>query len=60
LIDHDAINRAHEMAFRDARLEHARMGRSVCVGRDGKVIWLTPTEVFAQYGLDEFGRPKSV
>jgi len=33
------------------------MGRSVCEGRDGKVAWITPAEIFARYGLDEFGRP---
>lgn len=57
-IDHAAINAALEVTFRELRLEHARMGRSVCQSRDGKVVWLTPAEVFAEYGLDEFGRPK--
>jgi GGDEF domain-containing protein len=56
-IDHEAVNRAHELAARDALLEHARMGRSVCEGRDGKVVWFTPAEIFARYGFDEFGRP---
>jgi hypothetical protein len=23
------------------------------------VIWITPAEIFARYGLDEFGRPKT-
>lgn len=49
---------ALEVAVREALLEHARMGRSVCEGRDGKVVWITPAEIFARYGLDEFGRPK--
>jgi hypothetical protein len=22
------------------------------------VVWITPAEIFARYGLDEFGRPK--
>jgi len=57
LIDHVAINCALSLAARDALLEHARMGRSVCEGRDGKVIWITPAEIFARYGFDEFGRP---
>ena len=56
-IDHAAIDRAHALATRDALLEHARMGRSVCEWRDGKVVWITPTEIFARYGFDEFGRP---
>ena len=57
LLDYAAIERAQELATRDALLEHARMGRSVCEGRDGKVIWITPAEIFARYGFDEFGRP---
>lgn len=58
LIDHAAVDRAHAAANNEALLEHARMGRSVCEGRDGKVVWITPAEIFARYGLDEFGRPK--
>jgi hypothetical protein len=58
MIDHAAVDQAHELAARDALLEHARMGRSVCESRDGKVVWVTPAEIFARYGLDEFGRPK--
>lgn len=57
LIDYAAIERAQELATREALLEHARMGRSVCEGRDGKVVWITPAEIFARYGFDEFGRP---
>ena len=56
-IDHKAVNRASELATRDALLEHARMGRSVCEGRDGQVVWITPAEIFDRYGFDEFGRP---
>lgn len=57
LIDHDKIDAALDHSFRELMLEHARMGRSVCEGRDGKVVWITPAEIFARYGLDEFGRP---
>ena len=58
LIDHAAIDRAHYLATKEALLEHARMGRPICEGRDGKVVWIEPAEIFARYGLDEFGRPK--
>ena len=58
LLDYAAIARAHELATRDALLEHARMGRSVSASRDGKIVDVTPAEIFARYGLDEFGRPK--
>lgn len=46
---------AHYNAARDALLEHARMGRSVPGPELG--VWLTPAEIFARYGFDEFGRP---
>jgi hypothetical protein len=53
-----AIEAAHEKANREALLEHARMGRSVSEWRDGQVVWITPVEIFARYGLDENGKPK--
>ena len=56
-IDHDAVNRALELATRDALLEHARMGREVHESRNGKIVTVTPAEIFARYGFDEFGRP---
>lgn len=59
LAENDAIQRALERATRDALLEHARMGREVCESRDGRVVWIAPAEIFARYGLDENGRPKS-
>jgi hypothetical protein len=59
LIDHAAVDRAHALANKEALLEHARMGRSVSEWRDGRVVIVTPAEIFARYGLDEFGRPKS-
>ncbi len=53
-----AMAAAHERANREALLEHARMGRSVCeAGPNGTVVWIEPKEIFARYGLDEFGRP---
>lgn len=48
-----ALNRA----TRTALLEHARMGRCVYEGRNGEIIEVTPAEIFARYGFDEFGRP---
>lgn len=57
--DKDTIEAALNRATREAVLTHARMGRSVPEGRDGGVVWVTPAEVFARYGLDEFGREKA-
>jgi hypothetical protein len=59
LIDHSRIDREISNEFRAVLLEHARMGRSVCEGRDGKVVWITPEEIFARYGLDANGKPIS-
>lgn len=53
----DEMTAAVQAAVREARLEHARMGRSVCESQNGAVVWRTPAEVFAQYGLDEHGNP---
>jgi hypothetical protein len=50
---------AHANANREAVLEHARMGRSVSESRNGQVVWVTPEEIFARYGLDEHGKPKT-
>jgi hypothetical protein len=58
-IDHAAVDRAHAAANKEALLEHARMGRSVCEWRDGKIVDVTPVEIFARYGLDENGKPKA-
>lgn len=52
-----AMEEAHYLANRDALLEHARMGRSVFVSRDGQIVEVPPVEIFAWYGFDEFGRP---
>ncbi len=54
---HPEIDAAHARANRDALLEHARMGRSVCESRSGQVVWITPEEIFARYGLDANGKP---
>jgi hypothetical protein len=59
LIDHAKIDAALTASFRDLLLEHARMGRSVSEWRDGKIVTVSPSEIFARYGLDEFGRPKA-
>jgi hypothetical protein len=56
--DNDRINAALAGAARDAALTHARLGRQLPDWKDGKVVWLTPAEVFARYGLDENGRPR--
>ena len=51
------IEAAHYRANRDALMEHARMGREICESNNGQVVWITPAEIFARYGFDQFGRP---
>jgi hypothetical protein len=55
----EAIDASHERSNREALLEHARMGRSVSEWRDGRIVRVTPEEIFARYGLDEHGKPKA-
>ena len=57
LADNERINVALLRAARDAALTHAHLGRTLPDWKDGRVVWLTPAEVFARYGLDENGRP---
>ena len=58
LTDRAVIDDALARAVRDSLLTHARLGRSVPQQSNGKVVWITPVEIFARYGLDEFGREK--
>lgn len=58
IADNDRINAALAGAARDAALTHARLGRELPEWTDGGVVWRTPAEVFARYGLDENGRPR--
>ena len=59
LASREVMDAALAEATREALLEHARMGRSVPQGGPNQsVVWVTPAEIFARYGLDEFGRPK--
>lgn len=57
LADNEALGVALQRAARDAALTHARFGRAIPEWRDGKVVEVTPAEIFARYGLDENGRP---
>jgi hypothetical protein len=52
-----AIDDSHYRSTRAALLEHARLGHSVPQGDGDTLVWVTPAEIFARYGFDEFGRP---
>jgi hypothetical protein len=57
MAENAVLDKALARAAREAQLEHARMGRPVPESRDGKVVWITPEEIFARYGLDANGKP---
>jgi hypothetical protein len=42
--------------MRDKVLTHVEFGRSVPQMDNGHIQWYSPPEIFARYGLDEFGR----
>lgn len=41
----DDINKAYERAVREALLKHKKLGNSVAVERDGKLVILQPDEI---------------
>jgi hypothetical protein len=51
-VELDRIDLAVRKATREAVLTHARMGRPVCTLRDGKVVWLSPDEIFAMFASE--------
>lgn len=59
IADNSTIEVALQRAGREAALTHAKLGRSIPTWRDGQVVWITPAEIFARYGLDENGKPKA-
>ncbi len=56
-IDHAKIDSELAAAFRQLLLDQARLGHSVPEDRDGRVVWISPEEIFARYGLDANGKP---
>ena len=45
LDDGTAIDRAVRQATREAVLRHKRLGESIVVWRNGRVVWLKPNEI---------------
>jgi hypothetical protein len=56
--DHKGTEAALQKAFREAVLAHARAGNPVATWRDGKVVWISPEEVFATFGVNGEPSPK--
>ena len=50
--DYKGTEAALKKAFREAVLAHARAGNPVATWRDGKVVWISPEEVFAAFGVN--------
>ena len=47
---------AVQRAVRDAVLASAYAGQPVSTWRDGKVVWLQPNEILAEFGLPPLGK----
>ena len=58
LMDNKGTEAALQKAFREAVLAHARAGNPVATWRDGKVVWISPEEVFATFGVNGEASPK--
>lgn len=43
--DADQVNAAIQRGVRAALLFHKKLGNSVCVGRNGKVVWIPAEEI---------------
>lgn len=52
-LDVHLIEKKLQRAGREAIRQHALAGRSVPVAEDGKIVWLTPDEIFARIGRSE-------
>jgi hypothetical protein len=53
MADHALISAAIQRAVREAVLQHARAGHPVATSKDGKVIWIPPEEILAQFSGEE-------
>ena len=52
-IKSEGATRAIREGVRDALREHALMGRSVSIWRDGRIVQLTPPEIFEELKKQE-------
>ena len=48
--DDDLMTEAIRKGIHEALLEHARAGNSVPVSENGKVVWLSPHEIYRRLG----------
>ncbi len=52
IADRAAVQEALGEAVLHAILTHAKLGYPVATWRDGKVVWISPEEILAQYGTN--------
>ncbi len=57
LANPELIDAAVRKAMREAVLMHARLGNPVCTWKDGRVVWLSPQEVFELFASEQVGLP---
>jgi hypothetical protein len=43
--DVDVVKTAMQAGINAALLKHKKMGESICVWRDGKVLWIAPEDI---------------
>jgi hypothetical protein len=55
LKDRASITKAIQRGVREAILTHAHAGHPIVVWQNGKVVWLSPEEVFRLLGLQTAG-----
>ena len=53
------IDAAVRKAVPAAVLMHARLGNPVCTWKDGRVVWLSPQEIFDQFASEPPPGPPS-
>jgi len=46
IADNELITNAIRQGIRDELLAHARAGNAVPISQDGKVVWLSPSEIY--------------
>ncbi len=52
LDDDDFITAAIQRGIREELISGARLGYSAPVSENGKIVWLTPAQIFEQFGVD--------
>jgi hypothetical protein len=49
--DDDLMTEAIRRGIREALLSHARAGNSVPISENGKIVWLSPEDIYQRLGI---------